>query len=127
MPIAAEFASLFDHDVIIAHALSQKKEPPKLAAPWLSSPASSTPLRSLSLSAVARSLPLRLLRRRVVGLVADLATWIPSFPPSLATLSNIEGLSFGPPGPKGERTVMLVSDDNFRPTQTTAFIWFALP
>jgi hypothetical protein len=60
-------------------------------------------------------------------LIADLAGWIPSFPPSLATLSNIEGMSFGPPGPTGERTVMLVSDDNFRPTQTTAFIWFALP
>lgn len=60
-------------------------------------------------------------------LVVDLASWIPSFPASLATLSNIEGMSFGPPGPKGERTVMLVSDDNFRPTQTTAFIWFALP
>lgn len=60
-------------------------------------------------------------------LVVDLASWIPSFPKSLATLSNIEGMSFGPPGPKGERTVMLVSDDNFRATQTTAFIWFALP
>lgn len=60
-------------------------------------------------------------------LIVDLASWIPSFPPSLVTLSNIEGMSFGPPGPKGERTVMLVSDDNFRPTQTTAFIWFALP
>ena len=60
-------------------------------------------------------------------LIADLASWIPAFPPSLATLSNIEGMSFGPPGPKGERTVMLVSDDNFRATQTTAFIWFALP
>lgn len=60
-------------------------------------------------------------------LVVDLASWIPSLPPSLRTLSNIEGMSFGPPGPKGERTVMLVSDDNFRATQTTAFIWFALP
>lgn len=60
-------------------------------------------------------------------LVVDLASWIPAFPASLATLSNIEGMSFGPPGPKGERTVMLVSDDNFRATQTTAFIWFALP
>jgi len=60
-------------------------------------------------------------------LIVDLASWVPNFPPSLVTLSNIEGMSFGPPGPKGERTVMLVSDDNFRATQTTAFIWFALP
>lgn len=59
-------------------------------------------------------------------LVLDLASWRPQLPAALATLSNIEGLSFGPPGPRGERTVMLVSDDNFRATQTTAFIWLAL-
>lgn len=59
-------------------------------------------------------------------LVLDLATWRDRLPPVLATLSNIEGLAFGPPGPRGERTVMLVSDDNFRPSQTTAFIWIAL-
>lgn len=59
-------------------------------------------------------------------LVVDLASWRRALPPALARLSNIEGLALGPPGPKGERTVMLVSDDNFRPSQTTAFIWFAL-
>lgn len=59
-------------------------------------------------------------------LVLDVATWRLHFPPSLQTLSNIEGIAFGPPGPKGERTVMLVSDDNFRASQTTAFIWLAL-
>lgn len=66
---------------------------------------------------------LALVRKR---LVLDLATWRPQLPPSLQTLSNIEGIAFGPPGPNGERTVMLVSDDNFRPSQTTAFIWIAL-
>ena len=60
-------------------------------------------------------------------LVQDLSPWRPRLPPSLATLANVEGMAFGPPGPRGERTVMLVSDDNFRPTQTTAFLWFALP
>lgn len=59
-------------------------------------------------------------------LVLDLATWRPQLPPSLQTLSNIEGIALGPPGPNGERTVMLVSDDNFRASQTTAFIWLAL-
>lgn len=59
-------------------------------------------------------------------LVLDLAAWRDRLPPALATLSNFEGLAFGPPGPRGERTVMLVSDDNFRATQTTAFIWIAL-
>ena len=75
------------------------------------------------LSSLAGQTPVSATKR----LVVDLASWIPSFPPALATLSNIEGMSFGPPGPNGERTVMLVSDDNFRATQTTAFIWFALP
>lgn len=59
-------------------------------------------------------------------LVLDLASWRADLPASLATGTNIEGIALGPPGPKGERTVMLVSDDNFRATQTTAFIWLAL-
>lgn len=60
-------------------------------------------------------------------LVQDLAAWRPQLPASLRTLANFEGAALGPPGPRGERTVMLVSDDNFRPTQTTAFLWFTLP
>jgi hypothetical protein len=59
-------------------------------------------------------------------LVLDLASWRADLPASLRTGSNIEGVALGPPGPKGERTVMLVSDDNFRATQTTAFLWLAL-
>ena len=59
-------------------------------------------------------------------LVLDLASWRADLPASLATGTNIEGIALGPPGPKGERTVMLVSDDNFRATQTTAFLWLAL-
>jgi hypothetical protein len=65
----------------------------------------------------------RLARKR---LVLDTATLVPSLPPLLATMSNFEALAFGPPGPRGERTVMLASDDNFRATQTTAFLWLAL-
>ena len=59
-------------------------------------------------------------------LVLDLASWRADLPASLATGANIEGIALGPPGPKGERTVMLVSDDNFRATQTTTFVWLAL-
>lgn len=59
-------------------------------------------------------------------LVLDLADWRAQMPPLLATLSNFEGIAFGPRGPRGERTILLVSDDNFRATQTTAFIWIAL-
>jgi hypothetical protein len=44
----------------------------------------------------------------------------------MATLSNFEGMAFGPAGPAAERTVMLVSDDNFREIQTTAFVWLSL-
>lgn len=65
----------------------------------------------------------RLARKR---LVADLTRWRPQLPAPLAALSNFEGVAFGPPGPGGRRTVMLVSDDNFRLTQTTAFVWLAL-
>lgn len=59
-------------------------------------------------------------------LVLDLTSLRADLPASLATGANIEGIALGPPGPQGERTVMLVSDDNFRATQTTAFIWLAL-
>lgn len=59
-------------------------------------------------------------------LVLDLAEWRSDLPPILSTMSNFEGVGFGPPGPEGERTVMLVSDDNFRASQTTAFLWIAL-
>ncbi|AOS62103.1 esterase-like activity of phytase family protein [Actinoalloteichus hymeniacidonis] len=36
-----------------------------------------------------------------------------------AKLDNIEGITWGPPLPTGERTLLLVSDDNFSAAQTT--------
>lgn len=74
------------------------------------------------IDALAGRSPVAVLKR----LVLDLASWRADLPASLATGSNLEGIALGPPGPKGERTVMLVSDDNFRATQTTAFLWLAL-
>ncbi len=60
-------------------------------------------------------------------LVLDIATLLPGLPPSWATGSNFEALARGPRGPRGERTVILLSDDNLRASQTTALLWLALP
>lgn len=41
-------------------------------------------------------------------------------------LDNIEGMVIGPTLPDGRRSLILVSDDNFAPTQFTQFLLFAL-
>ena len=41
-------------------------------------------------------------------------------------LDNVEGLTFGPRLRDGRRSLVLVSDDNFSPTQFTQFLLFAL-
>jgi hypothetical protein len=53
-------------------------------------------------------------------LVADLA----DFP--LSTVDNVEGMTWGPKLPSGERTLLLVSDDNFAATQVTQIIALAV-
>jgi hypothetical protein len=53
-------------------------------------------------------------------LVADLA----DFP--LSTVDNVEGMTWGPQLPSGERTLILVSDNNFSATQVTQFIALAV-
>lgn len=45
--------------------------------------------------------------------------------PGLPRVDNVEGITLGPRLPDGRRTVVLVSDDNFAPRQTTQFIAFA--
>jgi 3-phytase len=42
------------------------------------------------------------------------------------TLDNIEGLTFGPQLPDGRQSLVIVSDNNFSPTQFTQFLSFAL-
>jgi len=59
-------------------------------------------------------------------LLLDLTTLTPRLPPALRTGSNFEGVSQGPPAPDGSPTLLLVSDDNFRATQTLAFVWLKL-
>ena len=56
----------------------------------------------------------------------DLSALVPKLSPALARLENFEALSFGPTLPDGTRTLLVVSDDNFRATQKTAFLLFAM-
>ena len=59
------------------------------------------------------------------SLLLDLANLVPRLPPALAHLENFEGLAFGPPV-NGRPTLLVMSDDNFRPTQKTAFLLFGM-
>ena len=46
--------------------------------------------------------------------------------PELDDLDNFEAMTFGPTLPDGGRTLLVVSDDNFRVTQKTVFLLFRL-
>jgi hypothetical protein len=59
-------------------------------------------------------------------LLVDFDTLIRDWPPELANLDNFEALAFGPRLPDGPRTLIVMSDDNFRPTQHTVFAWFQI-
>ena len=67
------------------------------------------------------SAPETLLAKR---LVLDLDDILPQLEPGQQTLDNFEGMSFGPRLPSGERTLLLVSDDNFSAYQRTVFLAF---
>lgn len=54
-------------------------------------------------------------------LLADLTTT-----PGLTPLDNVEGITLGPVLPDGRRSVVVVSDDNFSPTQITQVLAFAM-
>ena len=60
-------------------------------------------------------------------LVLDLDTVRTALPPALAGLDNFEGMAEGPRLPDGRRTIVVVSDDNFRQSQVTAFLLLAMP
>lgn len=45
---------------------------------------------------------------------------------NLSTVDNVEGMAWGPRLGRGERSLLLVSDDNFSPTQVTQVIALAL-
>ncbi|EMD28023.1 phytase [Amycolatopsis azurea DSM 43854] len=54
-------------------------------------------------------------------LLADLSDF------KLSTVDNVEGMTWGPRLPNGERSLVLVSDNNFSATQVTQFIALAVP
>src|SRR5690606_39715627 len=59
-------------------------------------------------------------------LVLDLAS-VTNLPPELTPLlDNFEGMAFGPRLPDRRGTLILVSDDNFNPTQRTWLLRFAV-
>ena len=58
-------------------------------------------------------------------LLLDLSTLTAKFTPALANLENFEGLAFGPPV-GGRPSLLVMSDDNFRATQKTAFLLFGM-
>ena len=47
-------------------------------------------------------------------LLLNLSTLAPRLSPALARLENFEALAFGPTLPTARRTLLIVSDDNFR-------------
>jgi len=59
-------------------------------------------------------------------LLLDLTALTDRVPAALRAWSNFEGIAAGPPAPDGSPTLLLVSDDNFRATQTLAFLWLRL-
>jgi hypothetical protein len=59
-------------------------------------------------------------------LLVDFDDLIPRWPHELSNLDNFEALAFGPALPDGSRTLIVMSDDNFRATQHTVFVWFRI-
>ena len=47
-------------------------------------------------------------------------------PADVAAVDNLEGITLGPLLPDGRQSVILVSDDNFRTTEVTQFLAFAV-
>ncbi|HEY1397380.1 esterase-like activity of phytase family protein [Roseateles sp.] len=62
--------------------------------------------------AIPRAAPVPMRKRLVLDLMAL----------GLPTVDNVEGAAWGPRLPNGHRTLMLVSDDNFSPSQITQLI-----
>ncbi len=56
-------------------------------------------------------------------LIADIFLMVPQFSPGFRAIDNFEGMTFGPTLPSGNRTLVLVSDNNFNVHgQRTAFV-----
>jgi hypothetical protein len=77
---------------------------------------------SLGAPATSEAVPLLVSKR----LVLDLDDILGQLEPGQQTLDNLEGMTFGPRLPSGERSLLLVSDDNFSATQRTMFLAFRI-
>lgn len=55
-------------------------------------------------------------------LLVDFEELLPQFAPGFRRLDNFEGMTFGPTLPNGNRTLVLVSDNNLNPKQRTVFL-----
>jgi hypothetical protein len=60
------------------------------------------------------------------SLLLDLNSILDRLTPGWQNLDNLEGISFGPSLPNGNRTVILISDDNFNAVQRTQALVFEL-
>ena len=45
-----------------------------------------------------------------------------SLPAGLRKIDNFEGITWGPKSPKGNQTLLLVTDNNFNSNQVTQFV-----
>lgn len=55
-------------------------------------------------------------------LLVDVEELLPQLAPGFRRLDNFEGMTFGPTLPNGNRTLVLVSDNNLNPRQRTVFV-----
>lgn len=62
----------------------------------------------------------------VPGIVAAQKTLLFDLTSLNIPIDNVEGITFGPNLPNGERSLILVSDNNFSPTQFTQFLAFSV-
>jgi 3-phytase/alkaline phosphatase D len=75
------------------------------------------------IDSLREAMPLRPVQKE---LVLDLEDIVGELNPEFPTLDNFEGMCFGPRLPNGNRTLILVSDNNFRARQRTAFLVFEI-
>ena len=72
----------------------------------------------LNVASLADAKHIKPVRKRLLFDAADF---------KLSTVDNIEGMTWGPRLPNGERSLVLVSDNNFAASQVTQFIALAVP
>jgi hypothetical protein len=106
--------------IALERSCLQAADPPSVrntARIYLVDPSAATDVARLSGAALGTARP------AIKTLLVDFDALVPQFPPALAKLDNFEALAFGPHSPDGGRTLIVMSDDNFRPTQNTVFVW----